>query len=261
VRPEGLRARATGGLPRRLAIALLCFVFPNAARADEVLVFAAASLTDALKEVALAFEADRGHKVSFSFAGSNDLARQIKAGAQADVFFSADAARMDDIQRAGLVRPEDRVDVLGNRLVVVVPVEASSSIKTVTDLAGVERLALANPEAVPAGIYAKGWLEAAGLWAAVAPKVVPTLDVRAALAAVESGNVTAGVVYRTDARISKRVRVALEVPKDQTPRIVYPLARLWSSTKPGASAFVSWLVSERGLAVFERHGFEVVKAR
>ena len=115
------------------------------------------------------------------------------------------------------MRPEDREDLLSNRLVVVVPAAAAASSMTAEDLAGVRRLALGDPRAVPAGIYARRWLERRGLWERVRDRVVPTLDVRAALAAVESGNVDAGIVYRTDAAISKRVRVALEVPAGRGP--------------------------------------------
>jgi molybdate transport system substrate-binding protein len=234
---------------------------PGGAGGEEVVVFAAASLADALREIAAGFEARTGHRVVASLGGSNDLARQIRAGAPADVFVSASAERMDEVQQAGLVRAGDRVDLLSNRLVVVVPAAATELPATAEELARVQRLALGDPEAVPAGIYARQWLEKRGLWGRVRDGVVPALDVRAALAAVESGNADAGIVYRTDAAISRRVRVAFEVPVDEAPRIVYPAALLGSARGPAARAFFGHLRSPEARAVFERHGFELLAAR
>jgi molybdate transport system substrate-binding protein len=215
---------------RGLALAFLTALYPGClASAEEVNLFAASSLTDALKEVASGFEKATGHKVVFNLAGSNDLARQIKAGAPADIFFSADQAQMDGLEAAGLVRASDRRDVLSNVLVVVVPKDAPARVAGPQDLRAVTRLALADPQGVPAGVYARTWLEKVGLWNELAGKVVPTLNVRAALAVVESENAEAGIVYRTDAALSKRVRVAFEVPRDQGPAIVYPMAPLAAS--------------------------------
>ena len=225
------------------------------------MVFAAASLADALGEIRKDFEARTGLRVVLGFGGSNDLARQIRAGAPAQVFVSANAERMDEMQGAGLVRAEDRVDLLSNRLVVVVPAGAKVVPATAGDLTRVRRLALGDPQAVPAGIYARQWLEKRGLWERVRDRVVPTLDVRAALAAVESGNADAGIVYRTDAAISRRVRVAREVPADETPRIVYPAALLAGARGPAARAFYEHLRSPAAREVFERLGFEFLPAR
>ncbi len=241
---------------------VLSSVWPRAGAAgEEVVVFAAASLADALREIATGFEARTGHRVVLSLGGSNDLARQIRAGAPADVFVSASAERMDEVQKAGLVRAADRVDLLSNRLVVVVPAAATVRPATAGDLARVRRLALGDPEAVPAGVYARQWLEKRGLWERLRDRVVPALDVRAALAAVESGNADAGVVYRTDAAISRRVRVAFEVPVDEAPRIVYAAALLGSARGPAARAVFEHLRSPEARAVFERHGFELLAAR
>ncbi len=249
---------------RRSFVAALGTLLAAASRAgagEEVVVFAAASLADALREIAGAFEARTGHRVVLSFGGSNDLARQIRAGAPAEVFVSASADRMDEVQGAGFVRPADRVDLLSNRLVVVVPAESAMAVATADDLVRVRRLALGDPQAVPAGIYARQWLEKRGLWERVHDRVVPTLDVRAALAAVESGNADAGIVYRTDAAISKRVRVALEVPSEESPRIVYPAALLATARGPAARAFFEHLRSPAAREVFERLGFELLPAR
>jgi molybdate transport system substrate-binding protein len=199
--------------------------------------------------------------VVLSFGGSNDLARQIRAGAPAEVFVSASAERMDEVQGAGFVRPADRVDLLSNRLVVVVPAAAATALASASDLLTVRRLALGDPEAVPAGIYARQWLEKSRLWERVRERVVPALDVRAALAAVESGNADAGIVYRTDAAISKRVRVALQVPEGEAPRIVYPAALLATANGPAPRAFFEHLRSAEARAVFERLGFEVLPRR
>jgi molybdate transport system substrate-binding protein len=245
--------------PLRIAVALLVLATPAAA--EEVVVFAAASLTDALKEVAQGFEKSTGNKVVFNLGGSNDLARQIKAGAPADVFFSADEAQMDGLESAGFVRAQDRVDVLSNVLVAVVPVGSTVRLDGPGDLPSVRRLALADPQAVPAGVYARTWLAAIGLWARLEDKVVPTLNVRAALAAVESENADAGIVYRTDAAISKRVRVAFEVPSGQALAIVYPLAPIVGSTKPATAAFVRHLTSPSARDVYRRHGFVVLGER
>ena len=248
-----MRARRT--FVAGAAAALLAASLP--ARADEVTVFAAASLTEAVKEAAKGFEAATGHKVSFNFGGSNDLARQIRAGAPADLFFSADLAQMQALEKDGRVSPVDRIDVLSNALAIVVPAGSRAKIASAADLRGLGKLALASPEAVPAGVYAKQYLQAEGAWDAVKDKVVPTLDVRAALAAVESGHVDAGIVYRTDAALSKRVTIAFEVPRERGPRIVYPLS-LVAGAKPAAAQLRDYLVSDASRAVYEKHGFVVI---
>ena len=240
----------------RIVIALLFSAAPVAA--EEVTVYAAASLTDALKEVAQGFAAKTGHKVVFNLGASNDLARQIRAGAPADVFFSADKAQMDGLEAAGLVRAADRVDVLSNILVVVVPASRTARMSQPSDLLAVQRLALADPEAVPAGVYARTWLQSVGLWDKLKDKVIPTLNVRAALSAVESENADAGIVYRTDAAISKRVKVAFEVPRDKGPAIVYPMAPLAGSRKSAATELVRYLTSAPAREVYRRYGFIVL---
>ncbi len=225
------------------------------ARGQEILVFAAASLTESLEEIGKSFEAQTKVPVRFSFGASSDLARQIEAGAPADIFFSADTARMDGLERAGFVKREHRREFLSNQLVVVVPADSKVAIARQQDLLKLPRLALADPEAAPAGIYAKKWLESAGLWKEIEPHVVPSLDVRAALAAVESGAVSAGIVYRTDAAISRRVRIAYAV--ENGPEIIYSVAPLVRSRGKAAAAFVRFLESDAGRAVFARRGFRI----
>jgi molybdate transport system substrate-binding protein len=226
----------------------------------EILVFAAASLTDALQEIGAAFERETHVHAVCSFAGSNDLARQIRAGALADVFVSANAERMDELVAAGLVRPADRFDLLTNSLVVVVSASSSLTVRGPGDLLRAHEVAVGDPEAVPAGIYARRWLEQVGWWERLRGRVVPTLDVRAALAAVDSGAAEAGIVYRTDAAMARHARVAFEVPRGEAPRIVYPAAVLVSAS-PDARRFVEHLRSPASRVVFERLGFEVLGER
>lgn len=230
----------------------------------ETLVFAAASLTDALTEVGEAFTAVGGGPVSFHFAGSNTLAHQIAAGAPADLFLSAGPGPMDLLEGQGAVVPGSVRPLLSNRLVVVVSAESNLGLQRPSDLLTVNRLALADPAAgVPAGVYARQWLEREGLWEELRQRVVPALDVRAALAAVASGNVAAGIVYATDAASSERVRVVYRVPPERAPRIVYELAEVAGGDppeSPARSAFEPFLVGDEAGRIFTRYGFEPVPA-
>ena len=235
---------------------LLLPILAPALGAEEILVFAAASLTESLEEIGRAYQAKSGRTVRFSFGGSSDLARQIEAGAPADVFFSADTARMDSLERAGLVRHGDRREFLSNWLSVVVPSESKGRVFGPRDLLQFSKIALADPAAVPAGIYAKRWLEAAGVWSEVAGRVVPTLDVRSALAAVESGAVDAAVVYRTDARIAKKVRPVFDTPA--RPPILYSLAPM-SRARPAARDFAAFCQGKEAAEIFSRAGFVVIR--
>jgi len=245
----------------RVCPALTCALFLAMAtpgRAADLTVFAAASLTDALTELGHTFGKRYREHVMFSFGASSDLARQIKAGAPADVFFSADVTRMDEVTQAGLVDPAARRDVLSNQLVIVVPEGSTATIAGPNDLTRLTWIALANPESVPAGVYARTWLTSLGLWDQMKAKVVPTLDVRAALAAVEAAHAEAGIVYATDAAISKRVRVAYRVPREQGPPIVYVLAPLKNATSPVAGRLAAFLASRDAATVYQRFGFIVL---
>ena len=221
----------------------------------EVVVFAAASTTDALQEIAKDYRQDSGNLVTFSFAGSSTLAKQIVAGAPADVFLSADLAQMDSLEKAGLVRKEDRKNLLSNQLVVIVPARAEMTIAHPKDLANVPHLATADPESVPVGVYARQWLEGLGLWSALKQQIVPTLDVRAALAAVESERAEAGIVYRTDAASSQKVKIAYAVTLEEGPKILYSVARVASSKNNAAPEFIAFLTGPKATAVFARAGF------
>jgi len=229
-------------------------------RAVTIMVFAAASLTDCLKETASDYEKQTGEKVVFNLGASSFLARQIEEGAPADIFLSADEAKMDGLEARGLILKETRKSRLSNSLVIVVAADSPLLIRSPKDLtqAGVKRVALADPQTVPAGIYSKQCLEKLNLWSAIEPKVVPTDNVRAALAAVESGNVEAGMVYKTDAAISKKIKVACEIPPRDSPNISYSMAVVKASQEPvAAKKFLAYLNSENAGRVFKKFGFVV----
>ncbi|HXT39149.1 MAG TPA: molybdate ABC transporter substrate-binding protein [Candidatus Angelobacter sp.] len=228
--------------------------------AAEVTVFAAASLTDSLKAIAAVYEKRSGDKVVFSFGASSTLARQIEEGAPADIFFSADEAKMDGLEKKGLILKGTRRSRLSNSLVIVVAAEGGATIEGPKDLATdkIKRLALAEPKTVPAGIYAKEYLQKQNLWPAVETKVVPTENVRGALAAVEAGNVEAGIVYKTDAAISKKVKVACEIPVKDGPAISYPVAVVKESRQlAAAKKFLQYLNSKDAAKIFRKSGFIV----
>jgi molybdate transport system substrate-binding protein len=230
--------------------------------ASELTVYAAASLTDAMNEIGPAYEKESGDRLQFNFGASSMLARQIEEGAPADLFFSADEAKMDALEKKDLLLPGTRRSLLSNLLVIVVPADASAAPKSAADLTKPEfrKLALAEPQTVPAGIYAREYLQKLGLWDAVKEKVVPTENVRAALAAVESGNVDAGIVYKTDSLISKKVKIAVEVPAADGPKISYPVAVLRSSKQPDrARKFAEYLAGPMARSVFEKFGFTFAK--
>jgi len=235
---------------------LLAFSAP--VLAEDVNVFAAVSLTDALKEMAPAYEKVTGDRLVFNLGGSNMLARLIREGAPADVFLSADDAQMDGLEKAGLLVPGSRHALLSNTLVIVVASEGGAKVASPRDLLSLRSLALAEPKSVPAGVYAKQVLEKLGLWEALAPRVIPTENVRACLAAVEAGNADAGFVYRTDALISKKVRIAWTVPAADSPDISYPVAVLKDAPHAeAAKRFAAYLASGPARAAFVRYGFVV----
>src|SRR5262249_41873266 len=225
----------------------------------EVDVYAAASLTDVLKEIAANYEKQNNDKIVFNFGASSMLARQITERAPADIFFSADEAKMDDLQRAGLIMSETRRDLLSNSLGIVVPHDSKLVIASPDELiTKTQKIAIADPLAVPAGIYTKQYLSGLGLWDKLESKMVPTENVRAALAAVESGNVDAGFVYKTDADVSKKVKIAFSVPAEKGPVIRYPIAILKETkNKTAAEAFLRYLESDNARKLFEQHGFIV----
>jgi molybdate transport system substrate-binding protein len=242
----------------RLIISALAALLATAASAAELTVFAAASVSDALTEIAPAYTRATGDTLRFNFGASGTLARQIKEGAPADLILSADELRVDQLEKAGLILPGTRQTILANQLVVVVAAENGAAIPALADLAkpAVRRIAIGEPATVPAGTYAKQLLEKLGLWTLVSEKTVPLDNVRAVLAAVEAGNAEAGFVYRTDALISKRIRVAVLVPLAEGPKITYPVAVVRSTKEPAAAkAFAAFLARPEAQKVFAKFGF------
>jgi molybdate transport system substrate-binding protein len=243
---------------RSLRLVFLAVLVVLPLRAADLNVFAAASLSDALKEIARLYEPGSGDKLRLNLSASSTLARQIKEGAPADVFFSADEAKMDALAKAGLIATDTRVSLLSNTLVIVVNADGGAAVNKPSDLTAstVGRLALAETQTVPAGIYAKEYLQRAALWEKIRARVVPTENVRACLAAVESGNVDAGIVYKTDALISKKVKIACEISAPDGPKISYPLAIVKDSKNIAAARrFVAYLSSAEARAVFVKYGF------
>jgi molybdate transport system substrate-binding protein len=243
---------------RSLVSFLLFAAVASSAHAEEILVSAAASLTDALNEIGRAYGAKSKNTVRFNFGPSNGLARQIEEGAPADIFFSADLPQMDALDKNGRLEPGTRKNLLSNQLVIIVPADSKLALSSPKDLLkpDVKRIALAEPSSVPVGVYSSKYLTDEGLWDKVKPKVVPVQDVRATLAAVESGNVEAGFVYKTDAAISKKVKIAYEVPIDKGPKIIYPVAIVKESKrKDAAREFMNLVESPVAKVIFNKFGF------
>jgi len=225
----------------------------------ELTVFAAASLTDVLKEIGDVYQAKTGVRVRFSFAASSALARQIESGAPADVFISADLEWMDYLEQRSLIDAKSRRNVAGNRLVLIAPQDSSLELKIGPGFAllaalGDGRLATGDPASVPAGKYARTALTALGVWQQVESRLVPAENVRAALAYVSRGEVPLGIVYRTDAMVDPRVKVIDTFPEDTHPAIVYPAAAT-PNAQPAAASFLASLGDEAGRKLFDKYGF------
>jgi len=243
-----------------IPITSLILISPGLACADEILVSAAASLTDVLKEIAAGYQAKSKHTVRFNFGPSNGLARQIEEGAPADIFFSADLLQMYNLDKKGRLEQGTRKNLLSNQLVIVAPADSKLALSSPRNLLkpDVKRIALAEPS-VPVSVYTTKYLTEEGLWDQVKPKIIPVQDVRATLASVESGNVDAGFVYKTDAAISKKVKIVYEVPIDKGPKITYPAAVIKESKhKDAARDFMNYLGSPAAKAVFQKYGFVVL---
>jgi molybdate transport system substrate-binding protein len=225
-----------------------------------ITVFAAASLKEALDDQARRFEAATGNKVIISYAGSNALAKQIEAGAPADVFISADLDWMDYLESRNLLAPKSRVDLLRNRLVLIAPVASGAALRIGPDFPlaaalGSERLALANPDSVPAGKYAKSALQTLGVWSSVENRIARTENVRAALTLVARGEAAFGIVYATDAAAEPKVRVVGSFPESTHPPIVYSVALVAGPRSPAAGEFAAFLASAPARPTWQRFGF------
>ena len=251
-------------MPRRLALAtLIAATLAAPLRAEEVVVFAAASLKTALDEVAAEFEASTGHSVTISDAGSNQLAKQIIEGAPADIFLSAAVNWIDAVDQAGLVVPGQRRDLWGNDLVLIAhgtdasPVEIGPELDLVALLDG-GMLSMAMVDAVPAGQYGKQSLEALGLWAVAEPLVAQSENVRAALALVATGEASYGIVYASDAVAGDNVTVVGQFPETSHAPITYPAALLTGATDAADRAFFDALSADAADAKFDAQGFKIL---
>jgi molybdate transport system substrate-binding protein len=244
-----------------IACALLCAARSYSADVDQaaITVFGAASLTNVLQDLGDAFTKETSIPVKFSFAASSALARQIESGAPADVFFSADLEWMDYLQTRNLIQRQSRHDVVGNRLVLIAPVDSAIKLKIephfpLAAALGKNRLATGDPDSVPVGRYAQSALTNLGIWNEIADRLIRADSVRSALAFVDRGEAPLGIVYETDALIDKNVRIVDVFPADSHSPIVYPVA-LTTGAKPAAAKFVAYIRSLAGDATFKSYGF------
>ena len=228
---------------------------------EQITVFAAASLKNALDDVNAAFTKATGIKVVTSYEASSALARQIEQGAPADVFISADLRWMDYVAERKLINPNTRVNLLGNKLVLIAPADSKLGIVTIgqgfdiAKLAGDGRIAVADVKAVPAGLYAKAALEKLGAWGAAEPKLAQAENVRATLAFVTRGETPIGIVYETDAKIEPKVKTIGVFPDNSYPPVTYPVAATADTRRPGVGQYFSFLRTLPAKAIFERYGF------
>lgn len=252
-----------------IAISITALALPPAARAQDLLVFAAASLKNALDEINAGQSIVPPANVKISYAASSALAKQIEAGAPADLFLSADLDWMDYVEQKRLLKPGTRSTLLGNRIVLIAPAnekngDAKANVKIAPgfDLAALlgrdGRLAMADVNAVPAGKYGKAALEALRVWPSVASRIAQAENVRAALLLVARGEAPLGIVYATDAAAEKKVRILDSFPASTHPPILYPAAQLSGSKHPQAAAWLAGLRSPAAKAVFAKHGFTVI---
>jgi molybdate transport system substrate-binding protein len=229
---------------------------PTSAQRGQVVVSAAASLTEVMEKVARAYESRTGVRVAINAGASNTLARQISTGAAVDLFVSADASQMDAVLSE--IVAGTRVNLLSNQLAIAVPSDRPRRLTSARELThpGFKRIAIGDPAAVPAGVYAKSYLEKIGIWKAVSARMIPSASVRAALAAVENGAADAAIVYRTDLAATRRASLALVIPASDGPPIVYPAAIIRSGrNRDAARRFLSWLQDAETFRTFEAAGF------
>lgn len=259
-----------GGTPWRisrflaiLAVVLLA-VTPAPARAGDLLIFAAASLQPALAPIVADWRLATGNDAKVTYAGTPTLAKQIELGAPADVFVAADTQWMDYLATKGLIRAGTRFDRIGNGLVLIAPVlsaRAEIKLEPGIDLAGIlgdGRLAMGDPDSVPAGRYARAALEFLGIWPSLASRIAPVDNVRLALALVARGEAPLGIVYRSDARAEPKVRVLAEFPAKSHPPIVFPMAIVEPAPHPEAKSFIDFLQSDPSLSRFAAAGYDVL---
>jgi molybdate transport system substrate-binding protein len=252
-----IRLCRTGFFSAMLALVAL----PVQAQERTLTVFAAASMKNALDDTNAAFTEATGVKVTASYAASSALARQIESGAPADIFISADLQWMDHAARKKLIKPDTRVNLLGNKLVLIAPTDSRldkvviAKPFDIAKLAGDGRIAVADVKAVPAGLYAKAALEALGGWTAAEPKLAMAENVRATLAFVARGETPVGIVYETDAKVEPKVKIVGTFPDGSHPPVVYPVTATADGKSASTSAYLNFLRSNAAKAIFEKYGF------
>jgi molybdate transport system substrate-binding protein len=247
-----------------LAAVLMVFMSTSSFAAEKINVFAAASLKNALDAVGASWKVDTNKDAILSYAASNALAKQIEAGAPADIFVSADLTWMNYLGDKNLITKGSDVQLLGNEIVLVAPKDSKINLKIengfkLADALGTGKLAIANVESVPAGKYGKAALEKLGTWGSVEGKVAQTENVRAALKLVDLGEAPLGIVYTTDARADSGVKVVGTFPADSHAPIIYPAGIVAASKNPDAAEFLKYLQSDKAKAIFEAQGFVVLK--
>ena len=230
------------------------------AQAQNVTVFAAASLKNALDEIDARYQARGGDKAAISYASSSALAKQVESGAPADIFISADLDWMDHVEKRSLIKAGTRTNLLRNEIVLIAPADSKASFTIgpkfpLAKLLGDGRLAMGDPDHVPAGKYGKAALEALEVWSSVANRIARAENVRAALNFVARGEAPFGVVYRTDAAAEKNVRIAGAFPGNTHPPIVYPAALLSGGKSPAADRYFQFVKSTEAQSIFRKHGF------
>ena len=250
-------------MKRKALFSIVLALAASAAQATDITVSAAASLTDAFNDIAQAYQTEHpDDTIHLNFAGSGALLQQLLNGAPADVFASADQLRMDKAAEAGLLIDGSRQDFAANNLVAIVPANDNNSYDSLANFVNadnIKRIAIANPEHVPAGRYSKNALEAAGLWANIGDKNIPAQNVRQALDYVARGEVDGGFVYQTDAALMPdKVRTVLNIPLDEP--LTYPIAALNAGNAPdGAQSFIDYVTGDAGQAILARYGFAPAK--
>lgn len=237
---------------------------PASAQNQKLVIFAAASLKDALDAVNAAYQREKGQATTTSYAASSTLAKQIEAAAPADVFISADLDWMDYLAKRDLIKPETRANLLGNRLALIAPVDSAAKLGIAPNFPLAQalangRLAIADPNGVPAGRYGKAALESLGVWPTVVDRLAPAENVRATLALVSRGEAPLGIVYQTDAVADKGVKILGTFPENTHPPIIYPIAVVATSTNPGAPGYIAYLKSPATRPIFEKQGFTVLQ--
>ena len=246
-----------------LSLTLACGTQPAAAQGTDLVIFAAASLKNALDAVNAQWQKETGKTAKISYAASSALAKQIEQGAPAQVFISADLDWMDYVAQKNLIRPDTRSNLLGNRIVLIAPKDKAQpvDIKPGFDLAkviGDGRLSMANVDSVPAGKYGKAALEKLGSWTGVATRIAQAENVRAALLLVSRGEAPAGIVYQTDAAADPNVTIIGKFPEDTHPPIIYPIALTANASHPDAAGFLAYVKSAKARPIFEAQGFTVL---